>query len=84
MARQMTRQEPCTINCEVIAETLERFGYVNMAEFVRHLDLRVRNANLREELLRSAHNSTLERLHFYEPPEKYEPVSYQPPPEASD
>ena len=84
MARQMTRQEPCTINGDVVVETLERHGYVNMAQFVRHLNGLVRDATTREDGLRAKYDEVVDRLHRYEPPPRYEPVSYQPPPESSD
>lgn len=84
MARQMLRQEPCTITGDVVAETLERHGYVNMAEFVRHLNGLVRDTNKREDRMRAMYHEVLDRLHQYEPPPRYEPVSYRPPPESSD
>ena len=36
--RRRRVEEPCTIDGDVVVETLQQHGYEQMAEFVRHLD----------------------------------------------
>jgi hypothetical protein len=76
--------EPCSLDAKYIAEWLEAAGRPRSAEFVRHLNLRVRDANRREDELRDRNEEVLSRLRVYEPPEERVAVNHQPPPEASD
>lgn len=84
MRRRALPQEPLTITSGVIAETLERLGYCNMAAHVRYMGQRVGDANVREDALRADYARVVERLHQYEPPTSVRTPNYQPPPEASD
>lgn len=84
MRRRALPQEPLTINTGVVIETLESFGYFNMAAHVRYMGQRLSDANQREDGLRADYARVVERLHKYEPPEPWVTLNFQPPPEASD
>jgi len=76
--------EPCSLDAKYIAEWLDAAGRPRSADFVRHLNLRVRDANRREDELRDRNEEVLARLRVYEPPADHITVNHQPPPEASD
>lgn len=74
--------EPLTIDADCIADYLERMRRPGMAEFVRHLGSRVREANHREARLAARITELQEK---YEPPPAREKIhDPTPPPEASD
>ena len=67
------RDEPLTIDAEVVAAYLERMARPSMAAFVRALDGRTRDAYLREEALKDKVSALAKRLHRYEPPPQRQP-----------
>lgn len=83
--RRLSRElEPCTVTVEHVVEFLEQCGRPQSAALVRHISNEAQYASERQREATEDYNALLSRLHKYEPPRKYEPVSYQPPPEASD
>ena len=73
--RRRRVEEPCTIDGDVVVETLERHGYEQMAEFVRHLDRQSQARNQREAQLIAKNDELMKRLRKYEPqPEVRNPV----------
>lgn len=65
--------EPLTIDASVVAAYLERQRCPNMAEFVRYLDGRTRDAYLREQDLKDKVAALAARLHQHEPPPQRQP-----------
>lgn len=74
MAR-IIRDEPCTIDAEVIAELLESSGYLRMANFVRRLNERDSSHTVRYDELRQRYNALVEKFCQSETPRP--PVSYR-------
>lgn len=61
-----TREEPCSIDAEEVAEFLEAQRSPKRAELVRHLGRAARDAHLRQEELRQRCNRLVEQLWKYE------------------
>lgn len=61
-----SREEPCAINVEDVAEFLERQRSPRRADYVRHLGRLCRDANVREQELRGDINRLAERLWQHE------------------
>lgn len=84
-SRSTVDDEPSSISGSVVAEYLESRGRPRMAEHVRWMASRERDAARREQQLRDDYAALLERLHKYEPPPpRTLPPDFTPPAEASD
>ncbi len=55
--RRIARDEPLTINAEVVSDFLERQGCPSMASFVRSLGGAAQRANIREMQIREAYDA---------------------------
>ena len=76
--------EPLCVCADDAVQALRHIGWEKCADLVSRLNKRDSEPNVEVLWLRK-HNSDLrERLHVYEPPERYQPLNHQPPPEASD
>ena len=84
MKRLGREPEPCTVTVEYVMEFLEQCDRPQSAALVRHISNEAQYASEKQRKANEDYNALLARLHTYEPPARYEPVSYQPPPEASD
>lgn len=68
-------EEPLSIDADVVVETLERHGYEQMAEFVRHMGRQLQRENQREAQLIARNDELMKRLRQYESqPEVRNPV----------
>ena len=77
-------EEPLSFTMTDVIVFLENVGRNRMADYLKHVRFDQANVDRQRHYYEQVIADLTERLHKYEPPQRYSPPTFQPPSEASD